>query len=67
MPNSNLLGPVLKDLRRAGISARVSKHDRAVLLLPGLGGEAVAALRLLYPALQSVRVQTSINPKPPKK
>lgn len=67
MPNSNLLGPVLKDLRRAGISARVSKRDGAVLVLPNLGGEAVAALRLLFPALQALRVQTSLNPKPFKK
>jgi len=66
-PNSNLLRTVRLDLRRAGISAHVSKRDSAVLVLPNLGGEAVAALRLLFPALQTVRVQTCINPKPYKK
>jgi hypothetical protein len=67
MPNSESLRAIRRDLRRAGISSRVSTKDSTVLLLPGLGGEAVAALRLLYPSLQDIRVQTSINPKPPKK
>lgn len=66
------LRAVACDLRRVGIPARVSPTNDAVLLLPTLGGEGVAALRLLHPALQNVRIRTSLYPKakapqPPKK
>lgn len=61
--SKTFLGAVACDLRRAGIPARVSPKDSAVLLLPTLGGEGVAALRLLRPELQKVTIRTTLYAK----
>lgn len=62
-----LLRAVARDLRRAGISARVSTKNRTVLFLPKIGPDGVTALRLLHPVLQTIPVQTGLVPKLPKK
>lgn len=58
------LRAVCKDLRAAGIPVTVSNRDGAALLqFPTLGGEDVAALRMLHPILQNVRIRTTLAPK----
>lgn len=61
-----LLRSTARDLRKAGIPARVSRKDGAVLLLPTLGPDGVIALRLLHPALQTLRIRTRLSPKTKK-
>jgi len=61
--SKTFLGAIACDLRKSGIPARVSPKNSAVLILPTLGGEGVAALRLLHPALQKVTIRTSLYPK----
>lgn len=68
MPDDTLkfIRSVARDLRKSGIPVRVSRKTGAVLLFPTLGGEGVAALRMLHPALQNLTIRTGIFPKLPK-
>jgi hypothetical protein len=65
--SKDLIRSVARDLRKAGISARASRKNGAVLFLPKIGPDGVAALRMLHPVLQTLPIQTGLVPQIPKK
>lgn len=58
---------VAAELRAASIPARMRRNNPNVVTIPTYGPDDLIALRMLYPALQNVRVQVGLATNPKKK
>lgn len=70
MPVANNSTParrVARELRKAGIPARVHRKDENILVFPTLGPDDVIAVRMLNPAAQKLILQCGLTSKPKKK
>lgn len=54
-------GRCARELRKAGIRAKVHRKDPKILVFPTLGPDDVAALRMLNPAVQRLTVRCGLT------